>query len=121
MEHKNEEKDRMNYRVALGRCGEEFAAQTLRLDGYIILEKNFRCRFGEIDIIAEKDGRLLFTEVKTRRTANFGRPVEAVDRRKIQHIRKAAFYWLRENREKNYMSFSFQVIEVMVNRVENAF
>lgn len=108
-------------RAALGRCGEDFAARLLELDGYEILDRNFRCREGEIDLIAVRCGHLVFTEVKTRRTAAFGRPSEAVDRRKQRHLRQAAARWLEEKGQPGCRSYSFQVIEIMVNRIDHAF
>lgn len=112
---------RQDDRVKLGRCGEDFAVQLLMLDGYEILDRNFRCREGEIDIIGARSGHLVFTEVKTRRTAAFGRPAEAVDRRKQVCMRRAAARWLAENALTGYRSYSFQVIEVMVNTIDHAF
>ena len=72
------DESRKNGRFDLGRCGEDFAVRLLELDGYEILARNFRCKEGEIDIVASRCGDLAFTEVKTRRTAAFGRPSEAL-------------------------------------------
>ncbi len=113
--------DPQDERVKLGGFGEDFAVRLLMLDGYEILERNFRCREGEIDIICARGGHLVFTEVKTRRTAAFGRPSEAVTRRKQNCLRRAAARWLAENAQKGYRSYSFQVIEVMVNIIDHAF
>lgn len=113
--------DRQDSRQQLGRCGEDFAVRLLELDGYEILDRNFRCREGEIDIVAARCGALVFTEVKTRRTAAFGRPSESVDRRKQQRIRRAAACWLRQRGPAGCRTYSFQVIEVMVNRIDHAF
>ena len=63
----------MDNRV-FGRIGENAAADVLRAKGYRILKQNYRCRYGEIDIIAEKYGDMSFVEVKTRQNLNFGRP-----------------------------------------------
>ena len=68
-------------RHAVGKAGEEAAVQYLRQHGYRILERNYRCRFGEIDLIA-RDGRMLaFVEVKTRRSQKYGPAAAAVTRR----------------------------------------
>lgn len=76
--------------MALGARGEDFAEKYLRKKGYRIVERNFRCRLGEIDIIALDGRSLVFVEVKTRRNQNYGRPCEAVNAVKIRHILRAA-------------------------------
>lgn len=79
-------------RKSLGRIGEERAAKYLQQRGYEILARNFRCRCGEIDIIARdgSDGSLVFAEVKTRKGKGFGLPCEAVTAEKRRHLRYAA-------------------------------
>lgn len=87
-------------RQGLGRTGERLAAEKLVSCGYRILERNFRCRYGEIDIVAEdaNDARdtndLVFVEVKTRRGDAFGRPEDAVTKRKQRKIVEVATYYL---------------------------
>lgn len=76
-----------------GRAGEERAAAHLRTRGYAILDRNWRCPQGEIDIVAISDGMLCIIEVKTRRSAAFGHPFEAVDERKRQRLWHLAFAW----------------------------
>ena len=110
----------MNERQCLGRAGEQFASEVLQQGGYEILKRNFRCKEGEIDIIAQRENELFFIEVKTRRGAAFGAPCEAVDQRKRQHMRKAAAVFLSENRGP-WEYYSFQVIEVGFNKIDNAF
>ena len=116
----------------LGKIGEEFAANLLELQGYRILERNFRCRTGEIDLIAEKDGEISFVEVKTRRSARFGRPAEAVSTEKQRRMRKTAEFYLnccqnchqnchRNGRPKQQQASDFQVIEVFCNQIHYAF
>jgi len=79
-----------------GRSGEEKAAQWLSRQGYRILERNFRSRYGEVDIIARKDGCLVFIEVKSRSSHRFGTPQEAVTRKKqLRLSRVARDYLLR--------------------------
>lgn len=110
----------MNQKQKFGRAGENFAAEILQLSGYEILERNYRCKDGEIDIIAQRDGEIVFIEVKTRRGAAFGDPCEAVGRTKQQHMRKAAVVFLLEKR--GCWDFcSFQVIEIGFHQIENAF
>ena len=70
---------------------EELAAQYLRKEGYQILEQNYKSRFGEIDILADKEGELIVVEVKYRSTNGYGDPLEAVDRRKQKRICQTLF------------------------------
>jgi putative endonuclease len=82
-------------RKGIGQAGEEAAARYLEQQGYVILERNFRLRLGEVDIIARDGEDLVFIEVKTRRTKNFGSPFEAVDARKQQQIAKVAAAYIQ--------------------------
>jgi putative endonuclease len=77
-------------RQGLGRTGENLAAEALTKTGYHILERNFRCRHGEIDLVAENGHDLIFVEVKARRGTSYGRPEDALTfykRRKLEEIR----------------------------------
>lgn len=78
-----------------GTAGEEQAAKTLKKEGYRIIETNFRTRFGEIDIIAEEKGYLVFVEVKKRNTDTFGDPFHAINARKRQHMIKSALFYMK--------------------------
>lgn len=93
-----------------GKCGEDFAAQYLKLHGYKILEQNYRNKIGEIDIIAKRKKTLVFVEVKTRKSSEFGTPAEAVTYYKKQKIVNTARYYLAKN--PTDMDISFDVIEV---------
>lgn len=79
----------MNLGVA-GKKGEDMVAAFLQKRGCTILKRNYSCRFGEIDIIAEKDGFILFVEVKTRKENSLVSPMESVDGHKQQRIVLAA-------------------------------
>lgn len=81
---------------ALGRKGEEIACRELKKMGYKVIEKNFRCREGEIDIIAEHGGYICFIEVKARSTREFGMPEESVTLAKRRRIILAASFFLQE-------------------------
>lgn len=96
-----------------GKYGEDLAQKYLIAAGYEILAQNYHSRFGEIDLIAEADGRVTFFEVKTRKGKGFGLPEEAVDRLKIMKILKTA----REFLEKNNLRRRFQidVISIQLN------
>ena len=82
-------------RLPLGRRGEQIAARHLRRCGYRILERNFRAAGAEIDLVAADCGTFVFVEVKTRSSAAFGAPAEAVDERKAVRIHRAAEIYLR--------------------------
>jgi putative endonuclease len=90
------------YQKNLGKIGEDLASDYLKSHGFFILEKNFTSKFGEIDIIAKKKDCLYFIEVKTRSNTNHGEPYEAVNKRKIYHIKKAAQYYLLKNNFNDY-------------------
>ncbi len=76
-------------RRQFGNRGEDLAAVFLQEHGFRILARNWSCRLGEIDLIAEKDDALHFIEVKTRRSRAFGDPQEAVTRTKLRHVQRA--------------------------------
>lgn len=97
----------------LGNKGEDIACKFLERRGYCICCRNFRCRYGEIDIIAFKEQEISFVEVKTRRNLNFGLPRLAVTAAKQQKIRSAALFYLQQER-KYEKSISFDVIEILV-------
>jgi len=80
-------------RKNLGRLGENLAVKHLKKSGYQILDRNFRFQFGEIDIIAKEEKTLVFIEVKTRWSKNFGRPEEAITPGKIKRMIKTAQYY----------------------------
>lgn len=84
-------------RKSLGQEGEDEAADKLQELGYRILERNYRNKIGEIDILAKDKEVLCFVEVKTKTNDNFGLPEEMVDKRKQKKIIKTAEYYLQEN------------------------
>jgi putative endonuclease len=88
------------YKIKLGSWGEELAAQFLVNKGYQIIDQNYRIKGGEIDLICAKDQGLVFVEVKTRTTKNFGFAEEAVDQRKRQKIHRAIENYLTEHKTK---------------------
>ena len=79
---------------ALGEYGERVAASHLRSLGMVVLARNWRCRFGEIDLVARDGSTLVICEVKTRTSADHGTPLEAVAGRKAARLRRLAAYWL---------------------------
>lgn len=78
---------------SIGRAGEDLAVTYLRKHGYKILSRNFKARYGEIDIVAIHSGTLVFVEVKTRADDSFGTPEEAVTPRKLREVIQTAQYF----------------------------
>jgi putative endonuclease len=83
---------------ALGRAGEQLAADHLEKQGWIVLARNWRCAQGELDIVATDGERVVFCEVKTRSGVDYGGPLNAVDQHKILRVRQLARAWLDEHR-----------------------
>ncbi|GGF38904.1 UPF0102 protein [Marmoricola endophyticus] len=82
--------------LALGRYGEDVALRALEEQGLVLLERNWRCRAGEIDLILTEGETVVFCEVKTRRTTAYGHPLEAVTPVKAARLRLLAERWLEE-------------------------
>ena len=100
---------------AFGRAGERLAAVQLESLGYRILETNFRCRYGEIDLIAEDECDLVFVEVKMRRGTASGLPEEAVDARKQRKLLQLAAYYL-DLHQCAERSWRIDVIAIQLSR-----
>lgn len=109
-------------RRRLGLLGELKAVRFLRKNGYKILERNYCCPCGEVDIIARKADVCAFIEVKTRSNAYFGQPNQAVDsQRQIRYIRSARYYFSGKTPD---LVVRFDIIEILngkINHIENAF
>ena len=97
------------HNYALGRCGEERVARIYEERGYTILARNISSRFGELDIIAEREGTTVFIEVKTRTTPRWG-GAEAVTKQKLRSMRRCANAWLAG---RNYTAVRFDVVEIV--------
>ncbi|HEX7320966.1 MAG TPA: YraN family protein [bacterium] len=82
-------------RKKIGDRGELLARKFFTDKSYIVVARNFRCRYGEIDLVLRKDKSFRFVEVKFRRSMEYGLPQESVIRKKQRRIRNAATYWLR--------------------------
>ncbi len=83
-------------RLDTGRIGEQWCVEFLKKKGYKIVERNFRCRYGEIDVVARDGDTLVFIEVKTRRSRGFGLPKDSLDARKKRRIITASMNFLRK-------------------------
>lgn len=102
----------MKPKDALGKYGEELAARHLTVKGFVILERNWRCDLGEIDLVAREGADLVVCEVKTRRSEAYGSPLEAVSARKVRRMRCLALRWL-EDKGVNPRNIRFDVIGVI--------
>lgn len=110
----------------LGKDGEELAIRFLKKKGYIIVERNYRTPFGEIDIIAKDGEVVVFAEVKTRADETFGRPFEAVDWKKKDKIRKVALSFLKRLKKEpparfDVLSISTEGDSKHIEHIQDAF
>ena len=97
---------------------EQIAGEYLKLQGYEVLEYNFRCRFGEIDIVAKDGESLVFCEVKYRKNEETGNPLEAVTFAKQKKISQTAFYYVTI-KNKESMTCRFDVIGILGNEIQH--
>ena len=103
----------MYYKHETGSEGEKIATNYLEQKGYTILERNFSCKQGEIDIIALDNQEIVFIEVKTRTNTNYGLASEAVNKQKKKHLIKAIKYYIHiRNLENEYIRID--VIEIYI-------
>lgn len=103
----------MDARAGLGRNGEDAAARFFRSRGFRVLGRNERLPGGEIDLICRRDDLVVFCEVKTRRSAYFGQPSEAVHHAKQARIKRLAAAWLGRHRP-GAVDIRFDVVSVIV-------
>ena len=98
----------------LGRRGEDLAAHYLEQRGLVVLSRNWRCRDGELDIVATDTHRVVVCEVKTRTGTSFGDPHDAVTPRKAARIRRATTAWLAAHHVA-WCELRFDVIAIVVD------
>lgn len=100
-----------------GSLGEQYAANWLEIQGWVVLSRNWRTRYGELDIVALTPERIVaFVEVKSRRNAQYGMPQEAVTQAKQQNLRRAACEWLIDRRNRvPHASVRFDVITIVMH------
>lgn len=98
---------------ALGKRGEDVAAEYLAGTGLVVLSRNWRCREGEVDLIATDGERVVVCEVKTRSATGYGEPAEGVTPAKAARIRRIAAEWLRAHRV-GWCEIRFDVVAVLV-------
>lgn len=103
--------------MQLGQDGEDLAAEYLIDLGMQVLERNWRCADGELDVIArDRDGTLVFCEVKTRSSTLYGEPSEAVGTAKARRIRRLALRWLEAHPGSRGADIRFDVVSVVRRR-----
>lgn len=100
-------------RQSLGRWGEELAVRHLQVQGLEVLARNWRCREGELDIVAREGRTLVFVEVKSRSGTSYGEPAEAVSWRKARRIHGLASRWLEDHRPPGRWDLRFDVVSVL--------
>lgn len=116
-------------RIKVGRIGETLAIEYFKAQGYEICEQNYRTRSGEIDLIVQREKRVAFVEVKTRRSSKFGPPQAAVTPAKQKQISKIALHYLQTHNLLDtpcqfdvvaiVLSWKFELIKL--HHIENAF
>jgi len=99
--------------IQTGQQGEEIAANYLSDKGYSLLERNWRFKHWEVDIIASKNNKLHFIEVKTRNSMRFGKPEESITREKMNHLKNAAEAYQYQHPEWKYLQFDVIAITLV--------
>lgn len=105
----------MYFTEQIGKWGENLACKYLENNQYKVIERNFACRQGEIDIIAKdiEKQELVFIEVKTRSNFKYGNPIEAVNKQKQKHIKRVAKYYIYK-KHRNRVAVRIDVIEIYI-------
>lgn len=105
-------------RQKLGKEGENLAVDFLLKKGFKVITRNYRNTFGEIDIIALEGKSLVFVEVKTRRSLEFGNPLESVNKKKQMKLKKTAYFFLN-NYKEHFNEMRFDVISIILQNNDN--
>jgi putative endonuclease len=108
---------RSDHRRSIGLRGEDIAADYLKRKGYSVLNRNFRTPYGEIDLVSKQGSSIVFTEVKTRASKSLGPPEISITRRKADHMRSAAEFYIQEYGEQ-YDEWRIDVISVQIQTNE---
>ncbi len=116
-----QESKKINYKLVIGKQGEEIAVSFLVKNGYRLLDRNYRAgRLGEIDIVASEDEYICFIEVKTRTGSHFGTPSESVGIKKQMKLRTLAWAYLKQHGLKDRF-MRFDIVEVIVQQEKDKF
>lgn len=102
----------------IGNYGENIAREHLKQKGYQFVDRNYRCPFGEIDIIMRDNNQVVFVEVKTRNEKwfEYGSPEKAVNFKKKKRLSRLAKYYLNRHRELEYTEYRFDIVSILVNQ-----
>ena len=103
----------MEQRKQLGNNSEAIARQYLEKQGYTLVQQNFRCRSGEIDLIMRQDKQLVFVEVRSRSSQRYGTPAETVTASKQEKLRRTAAYFLYRNPQLAQCYCRFDVVSIV--------
>ena len=109
----------MTYRAEFGDMAETLALRYLQQQELTLLDRNFRSRFGEIDLIMQENNTIIFVEVRARKTAAFMHPVESVDYRKRDKIRKTSQVYMHKTAAWNRFDMRFDVVALTGNAAEH--
>jgi putative endonuclease len=101
-----------NSSIAIGQQAEDSALKFLQTKGMRLIARNYRCKLGEIDLVMQHDGALVFVEVRYRQQSNFGDGAESVDFRKQQKIIKSAEHFLQQHRQYSQSPCRIDVISI---------
>jgi|WetSurMetagenome_2_1015567.scaffolds.fasta_scaffold1479655_1 putative endonuclease len=116
-----------NNHLGTGKKGEDLAASYLKKKGYRILERNYRCPYGEMDIVARESGSIVFVEVKSRRSDRYGDPQDAVDTNKQKKLSLVSLHYLNEknlpsdNARFDVVAVRLSLDDVKVELIRDAF
>ncbi len=107
-------------RQKLGQRGEATAAQFLERKGFTMVARNAHTHYGEIDLIAQRDGALSFVEVKTRSNLRFGYPETAITAQKLEHMTHSAQAWIEDHPEWHACAWQLDVIAIQLVKQPDA-
>lgn len=104
----------MSQHIQIGKNGEELAAAYLQRHGYVIVDRNWRCHAGELDIVATRSGQLVVVEVKARSSDQYGHPLEALTPTKIARLYRLAVLWCVSHQWRG--TFRVDALSVLFDR-----
>ncbi|MFB3895935.1 MAG: YraN family protein [bacterium] len=109
---------RLTDKQITGNYGEHIAQEHLKQKGYQFIDRNYRCPFGEIDIIMRDNTQMVFVEVKTRneKWPEYRSPEQAVDSKKKKRLSRLAKYYLSRHRKLEYTDYRFDIVSILVNQ-----
>jgi len=108
----------MTYQQEIGNFGEKIAADYLIEKGYLLLDRNYHTRYGELDLVMLEDGIVVFVEVKTRTSETFGHPEESITPSKLEHLQNAGLLWLQAHPESSD-DWRIDAISILMHRNGN--